>query len=539
MTRTRDATSGSMIARLTGRKAVRSGLGWGLVFGLYVATQALSYASSYATPAARQLLVVQFGRNPGISALVGPANQIGTVPGFTEWKCLMFLAITAAVWGILTSTKLMRGEEDAGRWELLLAGRTTRRGAAVQALVGLAVGVLAFFVVAGVITVATGRPAKVGISAGGALFLALAIVSGAAMFTAVGALASQLSSTRRQAAGYASALLGVSYALRMVADAGTGLTWLRWFSPLGWIEELDPLTNPNPLALIPIALLVIVAAILTVYAAGRRDLAASILPDHSTSRPRLRLLNGQAGLALRLTRPTLLAWAGAIIAYGLLLGSIARSGGKIITSSPSMRLVFARLGVTGAEAYLGFSLLVMAMALNFVAAGQVSATRTEESSGRLEYLLVRPVSRHSWLGWRIALAAGALVAGSLLAGASTWIGAASEHAGVGFGTMMAASLNVVPPGLLLLGIGVLAYGALPRFSVSATYAVLVWSFLIEITGGVVNVNHWLLDTSAFHQMAAAPAVPIDWTTNGVMVAVGAACAAGGFFFFSHRDLKGE
>jgi hypothetical protein len=40
-------------------------------------------------------------------------------------------------------------------------------------------------------------------------------------------------------------------------------------------------------------------------------------------------------------------------------------------------------------------------------------------------------------------------------------------------------------------------------------------------------------------MAAAPAVPIDWTTNGVMVAVGAACAAGGFFFFSHRDLKGE
>ena len=40
----------------------------------------------------------------------------------------MTLMVLGAVWGLLTSTRLLRGEEDAGRWELLLAGQTTRSG---------------------------------------------------------------------------------------------------------------------------------------------------------------------------------------------------------------------------------------------------------------------------------------------------------------------------------------------------------------------------------------------------------------------------
>ena len=48
--------------------------------------------------------------------------------------------LLGAVWGLLTSTRLLRGEEDGGRWELLLAGRTTRRRAAAQALAGLGAG---------------------------------------------------------------------------------------------------------------------------------------------------------------------------------------------------------------------------------------------------------------------------------------------------------------------------------------------------------------------------------------------------------------
>ena len=532
-------TSATVIARLTGRRTVRSGIGWGLVFGVYVATQALTYASTYKSEAARRLLVKEFGSNPGISALVGPAYRIDTVSGFTVWKCLAVLAVTGSVWGILMSTKMLRGEEEAGRWEVLLAGRTTRRGATAQSLVALGAGLVSLFVTCAVSLVVLGRAHEIGVRAPGALFFTLAIAAGPLMFLALGAVTSQLSSTRRQAAGAAAAVLGVSYAIRMAADSVTGLGWLRWASPLGWIEEMKPLTHPNAWPLAAVGSFVVACAVLTVALADRRDLGASTLPDHASHPPHLVLLRGPIGLALRLMRPTLIAWLAAIVAYGLLLGSIAKSGGQAITSTPSLRLVFARLGVSGAQAYLGIALLLMAVVLGFVAAGQVSSARVEESSGRLEHELVRPLSRTSWFSGRLALALVILGLGGVVAGVATWIGSAFDHAGVGFNAMLLAGVNVVPPALVFMGIGMLVLGTVPRAAMAATYGLLVWSLLIEITSGIASVNHWLLDTSVFHQMAAAPSVHVNWTSNALMVLTGVLCAVGGLVAFTRRDLAGE
>ena len=529
----------TVVARQTAHKAVRSGVLWGYVFGAYLATQALAYASSYKTVSQRAGIAKEFGANAGISALVGPAHELQTVAGFTVWKCLAVLAVVGAVWGLLTGTRLLRGEEDAGRWELLLAGQTTRRAAAVQALAGLGCGVAALWVVTAVITVVVGRSSKVDFSVGGALFLAVAVVAAAAMFLAVGAFASQLAATRRQASAYAGAALGVSYALRMVADSGTGLDWLRWVSPLGWIEQLQPLTTPHPFALLPIAGLVGLLSLFTIRLAGERDLGGSTFPDRSGSVPHTRLCFGPSGLNIRLMRSTLVGWGVGIAAYGLILGLVAKSGGSALSSSASMTRALSRLGAIGAYAYLGVAFLMMAVILAIVAAGQISAARGEEAGGRLDHFLVRPVSRSSWLAGRLLIATIVLVVGGLLAGVSTWLGAASQHTGVSFASVLNAGLNVVPPAVCILGVGAFVLGVWPRASNVATYGLLVWSFLVELIGGVVGLNHWVLDASLFHQMAAAPAASPDWTTGGVLVAVGAVAAVLGGIAFAHRDLKGE
>jgi ABC-2 type transport system permease protein len=452
---------------------------------------------------------------------------------------LTVLAIVGSVWGILTSSKLTRGEEDAGRWEVLLVGAVTRKGAATQALVGMAAGVGALFVVTSIISVAVGRDAKVGISVGGAVYFSLAIVSGALMYLAVGSFCSQLSTSRRQAAGIASVLLGASYALRMIADSSNGLAWLRWATPLGWVENLQPLTTPHAAALLPIIALVTVLSLATVWLAGRRDLGAGVLSDRSTVEAVRRLPSTPVGLTLYLSRSVLVAWAASILAYGLLLGGIAKSGGKIITSSPSLRLAFARLGVSGAEAYLSVALLIMAVVMSFIALGQISAARKEESSGQLENLLVRPFSRSAWLGERIALGATVLVTGAVLAGVATWVGAISDHANVHFSSLVDAGLNVAFPALLLFGVGVLALGVVPRLVSIITYSLFVWFLLIELVGSEVKMNHWILDLSAFHQMAASPAAPVAWTPNATMAAIALASTLLGVEFFRHRDLKGE
>ena len=536
-------SAGTVVASLTARKAVRSGVVWGYVFGALIASSAVSYTRIYQTKAARDALAAAYGANKATSALFGPAPQLQTVAGFTAFKISMTLMLLGAVWGLLTSTRLLRGEEDGGRWEVLLAGQTSRRRAAAQALAGLGAGVGVLWALTAILTVVVGLDPSVKIAAGPALYFALAMAATAVMFLAVGALASQLAPARRQAASYAAWFLGASYAVRMIADAGVGLHGLIWASPLGWVEELRPFTAPQPLALLPIAAFTAVLATAAVRLAGTRDIGAGILSDRVRSAPRLRQLSGPAGLAVRLVRPTAGAWWTAIALSALLFGLIARSAGSTISGS-SAQDVLARLGASGngTDAVLGVCFLVLAVLIAFAGVGQVTAARAEEASQRLDHLLAGPVSRSRWLGGRLLVALVVLLAGGVLAGAFAWLGAASQHSGTSLGTLLDAGLNLVPPAVAIGGVGVLAFGVWPRRTAAVVYTVLTWSLLANIVGGFGGsgpASRLLLDSSVFHQMASAPAASPNWTVNAVMVAVGAACALLGAVGFSRRDLVGD
>ena len=535
----RERWPGAVAGRLTASRAARSGTLWGLVFGVAIASSEISYTTIYKTQAQRDALAAAYGSNKATSALFGPAPQLQTVAGFTVFKISMTLMILGAVWGLLLATKLLRGEEDDGRWDILLSGQTTRRGAAVQALAGLGVGLLMLWLITAIITVLSGRDSKVDIAAGPSFYFALAMVTTACMFLAVGALTSQLAATRRQAASFAAAFLGVAYALRMIADAGVGLHFMIWLSPLGWVEELQPLTASQPLALVPIIAFTGVMAAVAVWLAGRRDVGASIVADRSRAEPRLRLLFGPTGLAIRLMRAIVIGWGIAIAISGLLFGLIAKSAGTTISGS-SVQEVFSKLGATGtgADAVLGVCFLILAVLVAFVAAGQVTATRSEESGGSLDHILTRPVSRSSWLGGRLVVAVVVLLSGGILGGLFAWLGAASQHSGVHFSTLLGAGVNLVPPAITVLGIGVLAFGVCPRLTSVVVYGLLAWSLLLVIVGGIGAVNHWVLDTSVFHQMASAPAVPPHWEANGIMIAIGVGAALLGGFAFRRRDLQG-
>jgi len=90
------------------------------------------------------------------------------------------------------------------------------------------------------------------------------------------------------------------------APARAGLHWLMWPSPLGWIEETRALTDPNPVALLPVLVLLIAVTAVTLHLAGSRDVGSASWPGRDSSKPHLALLGGSAGLAVRLMRPAAL-----------------------------------------------------------------------------------------------------------------------------------------------------------------------------------------------------------------------------------------
>ena len=433
-----------------------------------------------------------------------------------------YLAMTPG-WWLTRRTNVLAAEWRANKWSATLAG--------------LAVGVAVGWAVTALATVAVGRIPRVGFGPSASLYFAASLVASAAVFTVVGAVTSQLAASRRQAAALAAVVLGASYGVRLVADAGMGAEWARWLSPLGWVEELGPLTGPRPLAFVPIVACCLVLGGLAVVLAGRRDVGASVLAERTPAGARLAGLSGPAGLTWRQGRGVYLGWVGALAAIGLLYGLVARSASRSIGGS-SLSEVLRRLGAQGSgiEAMLGVVFLVLAVTTGFAAAGQITSAQGELTQGRAAHLLVRSVSRQRWLWTRVVMAAGFVVVLAVAAAAAVWIGGATQHAGMDPGRTLAAGLNTIPPCLVVLGAGVAGLGLWPRRAAAVAYTVLLWSLLVELVGGIGGLDRWLYDASLFHQMAAAPAVSPDPTSAAVLVALAIGLAGAGAWGFGRRDI---
>ncbi len=294
-------------------------------FGATVAVTASSYVSSFPSAASRHELAVSTGRDSGLAVLLGPVTSLETVGGYTVYKLFVFLTTIAALWSLLAATRLLRGEEDAGRWQIVLAGNTgaTRTTAATLIGLGAAIGVVAAAV--SIFTWLAGRDGHIGFGAGDSVVYAASIAVPAAVFAAVGAVTAQMGKTRRVAVGIGVVVIAASFVLRMIADSGSGTRWLAWATPFGWSENVHPFTRNNLVPFLPATLTVVALGLLTIVLAAPRDAGDGIVSGRENAAPREFGLRSPSGLARRLELPTLVAWGGGVFAAGVAFGIVAKA----------------------------------------------------------------------------------------------------------------------------------------------------------------------------------------------------------------------
>src|SRR6516225_9898812 len=320
------------------------------LFAVYSFGQPFSYRRVYNTQASREAFARSFGTNPGLDLLYGEPHKVATVAGYTAWRVGGVLAIAAAIFGVLATVRALRGEEDAGRTELVLAGIVSRRTVYLSAMAALGAASLILWA-AEFAGFAVG-----GLPVGGSAYLALATASVIPVFAGIGALASQIAPSRRIAAEISGGAVGVFLLLRVIADTVAGAGWLRWVTPLGWAEEMRPFAGARPVVL----LLPVAASLLLLGAAARlgatRDVGSGLIPERSGASPRLWLLSSPTAQALRSQRGGLIAWIGSFALFSFILGVVASS----ISSSgipASAEHAFAKLGagsILTASGYLAF-----------------------------------------------------------------------------------------------------------------------------------------------------------------------------------------
>ncbi|MDM4138937.1 MULTISPECIES: ABC transporter permease [Mycobacterium] len=503
---------------------------WVLLLSVPLATVYVgSIEKVYPAASARAGFVASIMASPAQRALYGRVynDSLGAVG---VWKAGMF-HVLIAVAVILTVIRHTRADEENGRTELV-DSTAIGRYAALSAALLLSFGA----------SVATGAIGAAGllstdVPAAGSLAFGAALACSGLVFTAVAAVAAQLSPSARFSRGTAFAVLGAAFTLRAVGDAGDGT--LSWLSPLGWSLQVKPYAGDRWWVLV---LHLVTTAALTLVAyrllAGR-DVGAGLIAERPGPAEAAPALGNSLGLTWRLDRAALVLWSAGLCLYGLLIGSVAHGIGDELGDSGVARDVVARMGGTSAieEAFIAVAFTMTGMVAAAFAVSLTLRLHQEESSQRAETVLAGAVSRTRWLASHLVTALGGSAVAMLASGLTAGVvyGVASGDVAAKLPMVVASAAVQLPAVWLLSAVTVCVFGVAPRLTPVA-WAVLVGFVALYLIGSLAGFSQWLLDAEPF---AHIPRIGSDFTVVPLLwlLAIDVGLMILGAMAFRRRDLR--
>ncbi|MDP3712011.1 MAG: hypothetical protein Q8R60_05950 [Mycobacteriales bacterium] len=500
----------------------------------YVALEIVSYEQTYPTAESRARLA-DFQDNPAVRMLQGLARDLDTTGGFVAWDGGWFLQTVAAIWVLLAVLRVTRADEESDRCSLLLvAPLPARRVLALQLLVAVAAGAL-FSAACVVVLVAWGVPP------GGAGLFGVGLACFVATAAGLAGVIAQLFDVRRRAVGVASAVLAGCYLLRMVGNSTDQWAWLRWTTPYGWVDELQPYGDTSWTALGLLLLTPVVLVTVACSLRGARDTGGAVLASDARRTARTRLLGSSLAFTWRCGRGALLAWGVGLAAYAALIGSLLPTLVDYLLDDPQLRTTLGSYGIDVSDVsdgMVGFMSSLFGLAFALFACWRLGAARAEEESARLDHLFARPLSRARWVGGHVLVAGAGVVVLATTTGTSMWAGGRLAGAELSLGAAVGATWSTVPVAFLLAAVAVLLFATLPRVTVVGSASVSAVAYLLPALGQGVGLPLWVRDVSPFQHLAVVPVEPYAVTAGLLMLGLASVVTAAGMVLLARRDLAG-
>jgi len=526
-------------------------LAWG--FGLLVFMAAVV---ATATPA----VVTAFSSFARIVSFLGDPYAMNTPEGYITFRYMeTTLPLLLSIWPILAGARLVRGEEERGTMDVLLATSQTRTRLLLEKVGALAIALLVIAVL-----FAMGIVAGEAALGGGHVDFVRALLAGlnlsllAFFFGMVALLLSQVTTGRRAAAGWTGGLLILFVLLNMAGRELNG-AWVQYLSPVYYYNLNRPLLAGFPdqplAALVPLGLSVL-CLVGSVFLFARRDIGRSAIESKreaaSGSQQALRSLSrAERDVSTRSVSLQAL-FADGWVAFWWLIGIVAfcvavvkvtpgfqQAFYKAVLQTPWLQQYLFDTPTSTNAALLGTLIFSFLPALVVIFALTLALKWSSDlENGRLELILGTPNSRPRVLLERF----GANVLVVLLAPVLTWlaliVGAQLIHLSVDQGRILAASFTMLPPALITMGLvyalaGRLRYGAI----LGLTVAYLVLSYLQESLEGAIQFPNWLMSLSIFHVYGNPVFLGMNWTNFLGMTAVAIALLIIGLVQFRYVDVE--
>jgi ABC-2 type transport system permease protein len=529
-------------------------IGWGLGMGLLMMLVLMAYPSLVTTPAAKASLI-SVGQS--FAWLAAPV-RLDTAGGYVMYKYGLLLELIS-IWSLLACSRILRGEEERGSLDVLLAQPRSRRRVALeklaafwtaQALIALIIALLAY---------AGGVEVNAGYGLGDALILGLDVVLLCGFFGSLALFISQFSVDRGVATGLTGALLVVFIVLDMIHRGFPNTDWISQLSPVYYFNVNKPLIpdfSPNYGALLVLLGLNVVFGGFGFWLFLRRDVGgivrlpaflrqlarpanpARALPLKSWS---FRSLYAR-GLAMAL-RPTLW-WTLGIAGLAAFMVEIAvqtqTNLKTLYDSSPVLKAMFESSGGGSSDfvaTILSTLFIFMPVLLMAFATTQASRWTGDEEDGRQDLILATPHSRLNVLLARFGALTTSTVFIGLVTMAATSLTAMAAGVSLDQGKLIAATLSIIPLGLLMAALGYLLGGWL-RTAIETgllSFLLVIWFFL-SFVGPGLNLPENTLRLSPFYYYGnpILDGLPI-WNMLGLL-AVALLALALAAWRFTRKDI---
>jgi ABC-2 type transport system permease protein len=508
---------------------------WIYVVIIGVASNAYTFTKLYKTASSRVSLVASGEGNPALLFLYGRLNG-NSVGALTAWRYGVWGALFAALMSVFLVVRHTRGDEEAGRLELIGSARVGRQAPLASAI---AVAAGANVVLAAALCVVL---PLLGLPGAGSAALSLAIGTCGLAFTAISAVTAQLTTGARSARGLAIGVLGAAFLARAVGDsAGAGgPSWLTWVLPLGWTETLRPFAGERWWVLaLPLALFA-AGSWLAFALAARRDHGAGLFPDRPGRPAASAALRGPFALAVRLQWASLAGWAVGFAITFAVSGAAGKGIAALVGTSGALQKEFTRLGGQSAivNAYLSALMLLAGIVAAAYGVSAVLRLHAEEAAGRADPLLAGSVGRVKWGLSHLLVAVGGTAVLLVVAGLAAGLGYGLSAGGAAGETvrMVGAGVAQLPAALVIVGVAALAVGALPDACVAVGWTAVGLAVVLNIFGQALQLSHWVLDVSPFTHAPRLPGGAVGTTALAWLCVIGITLCALGLAALRRRDV---
>lgn len=528
-------------------------LGWGVGFGLIMVELIVAVSSLVSTPQARAQLAALAAQFAWNAAPIG----VDKPGGYAMWK-LGFGIFVICIWPILAASRMLRGEEESSRLDVLLTAPRSRVRVALEKVAALGTALLLIGLIIALIT-STADLKYRDFALGDALLFGLNIALICMVFGGLSLFISHFTRERGTAAGATGGLLILFIVLDMLHRVIPNTEWISRLSPIYYFNLSKPLVPSYGASFGGMFVQFALAAVLTgagVWLFVRRDIgdivalpgwlgrvqqagpASSALPVRDWS-----LRSVYARSLGQLAMPTL--WWTVVIAGlgGLMVPLVEQMASQLQNlagSSPFFKQLLDSLGGAGAafnESLLSFIFFYLPLLIMAFAVTQVNRWESDVDDGRLEMVLARPHSRQSVILARFAALATSTVIISLVTLLAILVGAALTGVSLNTGNLAVASLYLIPMGLFVAAIGYFAGGWLRSAADTGLLSFLMaaW-FFISFAGPDLKWSSSILKASPFYYYGTPVLHGIQTGNILVIVAVGIVALVLATVRFARRDI---